>query len=276
MFSYIVAGIAIFLFAYNPIIEYLSPQPSRLPRTPRPRINESLLAIDTTNQTAPDCPQDSYSVHILSKAPIVIYIENFLSEEERSHLLEISEPLFEPSTVTHDGDATHRDTTIRDSEVALIPRTDTVRCIENRAKAIQGWRDDLWIERLRTQRYGIKQHYSHHFDWGSGARGWGRVSSFMVWVESRDVVGGGTEFPLLRREAPGRFWCRWVECGDQDGDGGGNTGVTFKPVAGNAVYWENFRPDGTGRGWDETWHAGLPVEKGTKVGLNIWSWGRLN
>ncbi|KAI1378311.1 hypothetical protein F4677DRAFT_390870 [Hypoxylon crocopeplum] len=298
MFSYVVAGLAVLLFLYNPAIQYISPQPSRLPRTPRPRINESLLAIDEVNQTAPDCPPDSYSVHILSKAPLVIYIENFLSKDEQSHLLEISEPLFEPSTITNDGDATHRDATIRDSEVALLPRTDAVRCLERRALALQGWREDLWVERLRTQRYGAAQHYAHHFDWGSGARGWGRVSSFMAWVRSDGVEGGGTQFPLLRREGEGgRWWCRWVECpglasgedggeglekdgdgegdGKQDGKGEEGTGVTFKPVAGNAVYWENFRPDGTGRGWDETWHAGLPVRRGTKVGLNIWSWGRL-
>ncbi|KAI1777829.1 hypothetical protein F4818DRAFT_326844 [Hypoxylon cercidicola] len=286
MFSYVVGGIAIFLFAYNPVLQYLSPGPSRLPRTPRPRINESLLAIDGPNSTALDCPPDSYSVHIFSKAPLVIYIENFLSQDERAHLLEISEPLFEPSTVTSDGDTTRRDARVRDSEVALVPRTDAVRCVEARARAFQGWRDDLWVERLRTQRYSENGHYAHHFDWGSGARGWGRVSSFMVWVQADDgIEGGGTEFPLLRREAPGEKWCRWVECPEQprdadDGETAAETGVppgvTFRPVAGNAVFWENFRPDGTGRGWDESWHAGLPVTKGTKVGLNIWSWGRLN
>lgn len=286
MFSYVIGGIAIFLFAYNPIVQYLnlSSEPSRLPRTPRPRINESLLAIDGPNQTAPNCAPDAYSVHILSKAPLVIYIENFISQDERDHLLEISEPLFEPSTVTNDGDTTRRDASVRDSEVALVPRSETVRCVERRAAAFQGWRNDLWIERLRTQRYGKAGHYAHHFDWGSGARGWGRVSSFMVWVQADGgIEGGGTEFPLLKREAPDGKWCRWVECPEQqqatdDGETVADMpmGVTFKPIAGNAVFWENFRPDGTGRGWDESWHAGLPVTKGTKVGLNIWSWGRLS
>ncbi|KAI0180401.1 hypothetical protein GGR52DRAFT_531157 [Hypoxylon sp. FL1284] len=279
MFSYVVAGIAIFLFVCNPVLQYFSPQPSRLPRTPRPPINESLLAIDGPNQTAPDCPPDAYSIHIVSKAPLVIYIENFLSEDERAHLLEISEPLFEPSTVTSDGDTTRRDALVRDSEVAATPRTDAVRCVERRALAFQGWRRDLWLERLRTQRYRPAGHYAHHFDWGSGARGWGRVSSFMAWVhvDGGGDVGGGTEFPLLRREGGGGRWCRWVECaeGGEEGEGEGE-GVTFKPVAGNAVFWENFMPDGSGRGWDESWHAGLPVKKGTKVGLNIWSWGRLS
>lgn len=88
----------------------------------------------------------------------------------------------------------------------------------------------------------------------------------MAWVQADEVEGGGTEFPLLQREAPDYPWCQWVECTKlaeraaelSHADEGLVTGVIFKPVAGNAVYWENFRPDGTGRGWDETWHAGLP------------------
>lgn len=148
------------------------------------------------------------------------------------------------------------------------------------------------------------------------------MSTFNVWVDgsaaasenveggdaSNQVVGGGTEFPLLKRMSLDRRWCRFIECDDakstekdnlrdddkgtaehaaaaaaqrvQNGedvsDSNFGTGVIFKPLAGNAVYWENFRPDGTGRGWDETWHAGLPVKQGTKVGLNIWTWGRID
>ncbi|KAI2642902.1 hypothetical protein GGS21DRAFT_500137 [Xylaria nigripes] len=289
MFSYIVAGLAFFLFFYDPLVNYLvtDRELRPLPRSPRPQINESLLAIETGNETARlNCAPDAYSVHIVSKAPLVVYIENFLSLSERTHLLDISEPLFEASTITNDGDKTHRNVTVRDSEVALIPRTDAVRCIEARARSLQGWRDELWIERLRTQRYGPNQHYAHHFDWGSGARGWGRVSSFMVWVQTNDIEGGGTEFPRLQRNGPDEPWCHWVECHDLQSanagqksmkkEGGLSTGVTFRPIPGNAVFWENFRPDGTGRGWQETWHAGLPVKRGTKIGLNIWSWGRLS
>lgn len=289
MFSYIVAGFALLLL-YGPLTKYLTAgqEPRPLPRTSRPRINESLLAIDTGNETTPlNCAPDAYSVHILSKAPLVVYIENFLSTEERDHLLDISEPHFEPSTITNDGDKTQRNALIRDSEVALVPRTETVRCVEARARSFQGWRDDLWIERLRTQRYKPSQHYAHHFDWGTGVLGWGRVSSFMVWVQADDIEGGGTEFPRLQRNGPDQPWCRWVTCPDPEWasigeesprkeEGEPITSVIFKPIPGNAVFWENFRPDGTGRGWQETWHAGLPVTRGTKVGLNIWSWGRLS
>lgn len=212
-----------------------------------------------------------------------------------------SEPIFEPSTVTHDASVAHRDTAVRDSAVALIPRTDTVRCIEKRARALQGWRRDVWIERLRTQRYVAGGHYSHHFDWSGNSQGWGRVSSFMVWVDATEgLQGGGTEFPLLRtrvadaddsddvngerKSGGGEPWCKLVECPKDGGDGRkedegvsksdeDELGTVFKAIPGNAVYWENFAPDG--RGYDETWHAGLPVKKGVKVGLNIWSFGRI-
>jgi len=93
-------------------------------------------------------------------------------------------------------------------------------------------------------------------------RNQGRISSFMVWLGDA-CTGGGTHFPRMRRPE-GDEWCRFVECdGEQEG-------IVFKPVKGNAVYWENIRPDGTG--YEESWHAGLPVLSGEKIGLNIWSW----
>ncbi|KAF3770046.1 hypothetical protein M406DRAFT_284568 [Cryphonectria parasitica EP155] len=294
MLSYIVGLLACLLVFYNPLSQLLNLSPSAPPqirRTPRPRVDESLLALDDWrgNLSCPD-DADSYRVHVFSKAPLVIYIESFLSRAERAHLLEISEPAFEPATITHDGGAaTERDQTIRDSEVAVIPRTEVVRCIEARARAFQGWRGEQWIERLRTQRYRPGGHYNHHFDWSSSYGGWGRVSSFMVWVDGSSddpedtLQGGGTEFPLLRKAGLDERWCRFIECGTtttraKKGEEAAEAEdkVVFKPLAGNAVYWENFKPDGTGRGWDEAWHAGLPVIRGTKVGLNIWTWGRID
>lgn len=149
----------------------------------------------------------------------------------------------------------------------------------------------------------------HHYDWtGAGASGswyysrggnadegdgiYDRVTSFLVWVQS-DCLGGGTDFPRLKISGGRAELCRrgWIECPPSDSssetspssdageespdagvEGGGDQGVIFRPIAGNAIFWENLRKDGTG--YEETWHAGLPVESGTKVGLNIWSWGR--
>ncbi|KAF7545519.1 hypothetical protein G7Z17_g9111 [Cylindrodendrum hubeiense] len=305
MISYVVGLVAVFVLFSNPISQLLFPdQAARQHVSPRPRLNESLLAIDAPNATVPACPADAYTARILHRDPLVVYLEGFLSDEEQRYLIETSGPLFEPSTITNDGDETHRDTLVRDSHVAMIPRSDTVRCIERRSRALQGWPSDLYIERLRTQKYTAGGHYGYHFDWTANVGGWGRVTSIMAWVDgSDDLRGGGTAFPLIRKpegaEAQ-REWCKFIECrekGDeQTGDeqtggeqmGGEQTGgeqprdkqprdedrgVVFKVVPGNAVYWENFSPDG--RGYDETWHAGLPVDEGLKVGLNIWSFGRI-
>lgn len=98
----------------------------------------------------------------------------------------------------------------------------------------------------------------------------------MVYLEA-NCTGGGTHFPRLSHPSPTTNesdWCRFIECPSTstktDTEDPLKEGVIFKPVAGNAVYWENMRSDGSG--YKESWHAGLPVESGTKIGLNIWNW----
>lgn len=152
----------------------------------------------------------------------------------------------------------------------------------------QGWRPFVFVEKLWAQRYGPGGHYTYHYDWGFANKGVGRISSFMVWLGD-ECEGGGTRFPRLERPI-GESWCRFIECGEEeaaarsrDRDGTGvddnedgeeeleeGLGITFKPIRGNAVFWENMKEDGTA--FEESWHAGLPVTKGTKIGLNIWSW----
>lgn len=88
MFAYVVGLLAILLFVANPITQYFLPQSSRA-LSPRPQLNESLLAIDGPNATVPNCPADAYGARILSREPLVVYLEGFLSESERKHLLEI-------------------------------------------------------------------------------------------------------------------------------------------------------------------------------------------
>lgn len=91
MFSYIIGLVAILVLVANPISQYFLPQNSRARNSssPRPQLNESLLAIDGANATVPNCPADAYGARILSREPLVVYLEGFLSESERRHLLEI-------------------------------------------------------------------------------------------------------------------------------------------------------------------------------------------
>ncbi len=74
-----------------------------------------------------------------------------------------------------------------------------------------------------------------------------------------------THFPRI--EIPyDKRWCDFIDCSQDDN----LEGVTFRARKGAAIFWRNF--DEEGRGYRELIHAGMPVTKGTKVGLNIWSW----
>ena len=157
------------------------------------------------------------------------------------------------------------DESIRKSEKAMVDRDEIVQCIEQRALSIQGWPKDTFIERLWTQRYNTTGHYSHHYDWAQGSKKARRASTFMVYV-SAECEGGGTNFPRFEMPHDSR-WCDFIECGQSER---GVEGVTFKPRKGNAVFWMNF--DSNGVGYKDTIHAGMPVTKGQKIGLNIWSW----
>lgn len=160
-----------------------------------------------------------------------------------------------------------------------------MKCIEERARTFQGWRPFTFVEKLWTQRYGTGGHYTYHYDWSTATSTSGRVSSFMVYLQA-ECTGGGTHFPRLKKPA-GKEWCRFIECPDDQTEKNEmeaekqnekdakqdeilSQGVIFKPIKGNAVFWENMRSDGSG--YAESWHAGLPVKSGVKIGLNIWSW----
>ncbi|CRG85880.1 prolyl 4-hydroxylase [Talaromyces islandicus] len=214
-----------------------------------------------------NCADDAYRVHLFSRSPLIIYVEDFLSRPETDHLLSISENKYTPSSV-FDGSSERIDISVRLSDRALLaPDDPVVQCLEARARSFQGWRPNLSIEPMWAQRYNVSGYYRHHYDWAGTAHatagGGDRVSTFMVYVDA-NCTGGGTNFPRLRRPR-GSQWCRFIECDDDL-----NKGVTFKPIKGNAIFWENLKADGTGH-W-ETWHAALPVRSGSKVGLNIWSW----
>ncbi|OKL60342.1 hypothetical protein UA08_04112 [Talaromyces atroroseus] len=215
-----------------------------------------------------DCRDDDYRVHIFSRSPLIIYIEDFFTDAEADHLVAVSESKWSPSSI-YDGISERIDPSIRHSDRALLDRDAVVRCAEERARSFQGWRPFLYIERMWSQRYNTSGHYRHHYDWTGMAahRGGGdRMSTFMVYLDG-NCTGGGTNFPHLRKPGERKKWCRFIECDDDDGK---YQGVTFKPIKGNAIFWENLRADGSG--YPETWHAALPVLSGSKVGLNIWSW----
>ena len=172
----------------------------------------------------------------------------------------------------------------RTSQSTSVPRDAVARCVEERALLFQGY--DVaraQVEPLQLVQYAAGERYHFHTDWFSAASqapaafGGNRLSSFFAYVaaaasEDEDgdasgstngLKGGGTNFPMLEPPTDPR-WCALIDC-----DEPWENGITFRPIAGNAVFWRNLHEDGIGD--QRTLHAGLPVASGWKVGMNIWT-----
>ncbi|KAK2607588.1 hypothetical protein N8I77_006251 [Diaporthe amygdali] len=213
------------------------------------------------------CEHPPYTVSLVSKSPLVAYLHNFITPKERAHLQEVTKDSFSRSGVTG-ADGEH---SVRTSQSTSVAPDDVVRCIEDRALAFQGYDvQRSHVEPLQLVKYGIGQRYHFHTDWftdlshATADLGGNRVSSFFAYVHvSNDTTGGGTNFPILDAPRDSR-WCSIVDCDEPY-----ENGATFRPIEGNAVYWENLFPNGMGD--ERTLHAGLPVTTGQKIGMNIWT-----
>ncbi|KAI1084333.1 hypothetical protein F5B20DRAFT_291763 [Whalleya microplaca] len=284
----IVAATAPFL--YYIAAPYLTPLSSHL-SLPLPLTLTRILnhAPNTANNiTTPPftCVPHGYTTEIISLSPLLIYIDSFLTPREITALLAAGAPLFAPSAVHKHG--RRQGTADRTSSSAALPRDDAaVSCVLARAEAFLGSalldpvRDDVGPPQLVRYRPG--ERFNRHRDWypqpqpakrgmvGRGkGRSWNRVASFFAILED-GCLGGETWFPLVNVSASVR---EGEGMGEGKGEGGRvwrqheDGGVAFKPVAGNALFWVNLFPNGTGD--ERTVHAGLPVEEGLKTAMNIW------
>ncbi|KAF3394177.1 hypothetical protein F1880_004643 [Penicillium rolfsii] len=209
-----------------------------------------------------ECFDHEFHAFLLGQNPRMVYIQSFLSEHERLHLIETSKNNFTPASVYSPSTGEAEDGgEYRRSEIAVLHRDSVVKCIEKRAQSLQQW-TNMAFEPLAVQRYEQNGYFLHHLDAIAESTLPDRKSTFNVWLDG-NCTGGGTHFPMIPRwEDPAL--CAYLDCDSTE------NGTVFKPVAGNALFWENVGPDGSP--FTETVHAGLPVFSGVKLGLNIWSW----
>lgn len=85
MIGYIFALLPIYVFLYLPVQHMLSDSRDDSAKFRGTAYNASLIASDEPL----DCPAHSYNTLIVSRQPLIIYIENFLTREESKHLLDI-------------------------------------------------------------------------------------------------------------------------------------------------------------------------------------------
>jgi prolyl 4-hydroxylase len=148
---------------------------------------------------------------------------------------------------------------------AKLGKDEVSLAIEARARALPFYKPLGDFQPLVVQNYGISGVYRDHYDWYDDAHAVGGnvASTFFVYIHA-NCTGGGTNFPRLTPPED-EAWCEFIDC-DRPLD----EGVTFKPILGNAVYWDNLGADGVG--YVKTLHSGMPVTSGNKMGMNMWTW----
>lgn len=225
-------------------------------------------------QYAEACPEHSYRTRIFSMDPLIIYLEDYITAAEREYVLNLAEHEYTPSQVAEQAD----DYKVRDlvpsersSQTAYFYNDPVTHCIRERSASFQGNVPVDRVEDLQAVKYTVGDHFRQHWDWWEGAEN-PRVSTFFAYLacdsgesgSEGQCEGGATQFPEYRYPFP-PGWCDVIDCYDDSELGG----VAFKPVVGNAIFWSNVYPNGAYH--EGTYHAGMPVKKGQKVGLNIWT-----
>ncbi|KAL1882349.1 hypothetical protein VTK73DRAFT_1908 [Phialemonium thermophilum] len=250
------------------------------------------------------CPPHAYTTELISMDPLLIYIHDFVSLLEAAAIIDIGTPLLQPSPLTGYGTDVsghqartswsaplpvsshpHPSTQTPQGDKGFRTTTPTaVDCVLGRARSFLGTllvtgRDDMGAPQM--VRYMAGQRFDVHTDWfarprvspedaAEGRRRmYNRVATLFVVLQNNATEGGETWFPrvgpiprsretdALSEEASERVW-RMHEDG----------GLAFRPIPGNAMFWVNLFPNGTGD--SRVVHAGLPIKDGVKTGMNIW------
>ncbi|KGO76418.1 Prolyl 4-hydroxylase, alpha subunit [Penicillium italicum] len=246
--------------------------------------------------TATICPNHEYTVEIVSQSPLVIYINNFLSEKEVTWLLEAG-------FVTHiallpnDADTsneyrqsrykrmlTYQGNSLTDKAIpderktsssAYLSKSDpVVACIGQRALDFHGGTQRALGDYGNPQlvKYEPGQKNDLHYDWwmvpqNRSGRLYNRRTTILAYLDD-NCTRGETYFPLINGMNDSCTECQRAGQKSRFWTGEDGLGLLFPPRRGNAVFWVNLGADGTGD--ERTLHAALPVAEGSKVAMNFW------
>ncbi|GKY93301.1 hypothetical protein MPSEU_000297600 [Mayamaea pseudoterrestris] len=213
---------------------------------------------------------------VLSCAPRVFEIKNFLSNVEVDHILQVAAQTdLHRSTVSGGGgmDTSQHTSNTRTSKNSWLPRrTDfVIDTIYKRAADVLQMNEALLrsrraseisempeshvsvAERLQLVHYEPGEQYAAHHDFAMPGLVNYQPSRFatILFYLNDDFTGGETSFP------------RWLN-GETDRP------LKVKPEKGKAVLFYSMLPDGN---YDErSQHASLPVKEGEKWLINLWVW----
>ncbi|MDE3045696.1 MAG: 2OG-Fe(II) oxygenase [Verrucomicrobiota bacterium] len=194
-----------------------------------------------------------YTVQTLSTSPRIYYIENFLSEKECNHLINLATPHLQPSTVIDDHTAHKGKLDARRTSQGMFIldhiKDKTVLRIEKRIAALT----QIPIENgesIQVLQYKQGAEYQPHFDYFNPAtpggashlnRGGQRLASLIMYLNT-PASGGETIFPSAK--------------------------VSVSPKKGGAVLFYNCSPEGEVD--PKSLHGGAPVKDGEKWIATKW------
>ncbi|EEL49812.1 Prolyl 4-hydroxylase alpha subunit [Bacillus cereus Rock3-44] len=180
-------------------------------------------------------------IQIISRVeePLIVVLENVLSDEECESLIELSKDSMKRSKIG----ASREVDNIRTSSGTFLEENETVAIIEKRVSSIM----NIPVEHgegLHILKYTPGQEYKAHYDYfaeHSRAAENNRISTLVMYLNDVEE-GGETFFPKLN--------------------------LSIAPKKGSAVYFEYFYND---KSLNElTLHGGAPVIKGEKWVATQW------
>ena len=213
--------------------------------------SQSFINTDNTNNKiiiSKTIKSSKYQENLLSENPKIIYIKNFVNNNEMKHLISLADELKKPSTIDTKDDPAAVINDVRTSKSAHLgkSRDDIVTSIENRACEYVGL-STKYLEPMQIAVYESGQKYNPHFDFFSAdsseiSKGNRNVTVLIYLNDLPDNAGGNTFFPKLN--------------------------LRIKPKAGDAIYFENMR---NGEVDYNTMHSGEAIIGDyKKYAMNVW------
>jgi prolyl 4-hydroxylase len=220
-------------------------------------------------------PTLDLQLKVLSCAPRVFEIQNFLSDWEVQHILDIAAntEMKRSSVKASQGSSESSTSDTRTSTNNWITRNKdiVIDTIYQRAadvlqinEALLRWRHKFEVpefhesstsiaERLQLVHYDVGEKYSPHHDFvmpGLVHHQPARFATLLLYLND-DMEGGETTFPIWR-------------------NGQTKEALAVKPEKGKAVLFYNVLPDGN---FDQlSLHEARPVKRGEKMLTNLWVW----
>ena len=134
--------------------------------------------------------------------PEVILIENFLSDEECQHLINVAVATLTRSTVAVHGEGTSTTSDYRTSNNAALTKDhdDIIKNIEDRISLLFNWNKND-SDSMQVLRYNVGEQYKPHYDFfadnSSFVKGVGERVATLILYLGEPTAGGTTSFPDL-------------------------------------------------------------------------------